>query len=257
MPLYTTEAVILRTYKLGEADRIVVFLTKDRGKKRGVAHGARRSRSRFGGALEPLTKVSVAYFEKERRELVSLNYAEAERSPFAAVDPRALGYAAYFAELLDEWSPDGDPNEKMYRLGASTVEACAAGVPIDCLARYFEYWVLRLQGVFPSHVACHRCGSALDALGQGGAYLMAGEPVLTCVPCARAVGRAPEECGAELSSQALVFLKGAATVSPLRVGELPFSARVDRELEAVHRRLLLTHLDKELKSTRVLREMRP
>ena len=70
MPLHTAEALVLRTYKLGEADRIVVFLTRDRGKKRGVAKGARRQRSPFAGALEPLTEVRVAYFESERRELV-------------------------------------------------------------------------------------------------------------------------------------------------------------------------------------------
>ena len=51
MPVYTTEALVLRTYKLGEADRIVVFLTRDRGKKRGVAKGARRPKSRFTGGL--------------------------------------------------------------------------------------------------------------------------------------------------------------------------------------------------------------
>ena len=79
MPLYTADALVLRTYKLGEADRIVVFLTRDRGKKRGVAKGARRARSRFAGALEPLTEVRVAYFESERRELVGLNYAEPQR----------------------------------------------------------------------------------------------------------------------------------------------------------------------------------
>jgi len=55
MPAHTTDALILRTYKLGESDRIVVFLTRDRGKKRGVAKNARQSRRRFGGALEPLT----------------------------------------------------------------------------------------------------------------------------------------------------------------------------------------------------------
>jgi DNA repair protein RecO (recombination protein O) len=75
VPLYTADALVLRTYKLGEADLIVVFLTRDRGKKRGVAKHARRSRKRFGGALEPLTEVRVAYFEKERRELVGLNSA--------------------------------------------------------------------------------------------------------------------------------------------------------------------------------------
>ena len=89
MPLYTADALVLRTYKLGEADRIVVFLTRDRGKKRGVAKGARRPRSRFTGALEPLTEVSVAYFEKERRELVGLNYAETRRSPLVLGSPDA------------------------------------------------------------------------------------------------------------------------------------------------------------------------
>ena len=87
MPLYTAEALVLRTYKLGEADRIVVFLTRDRGKKRGVAPNARKSRKRFGAALEPLTEVRVSYFEKERRELVGLNYAEPVRSPLSAVEP--------------------------------------------------------------------------------------------------------------------------------------------------------------------------
>ena len=84
MPLYSADALILRTYKLGEADRIVVFLTRDRGKKRGVAKGARRTKSNFAGALEPLTHARVAYFEKERRELVSLNYSEASRSALSA-----------------------------------------------------------------------------------------------------------------------------------------------------------------------------
>jgi len=95
MPLYTTDALILRTYKLGESDRIVVFLTRDRGKKRGVAKGARRLRSKFGGALEPMTRAVVVYFEKENRELVSLNTVDTVRSPLSAKDPEALGYVGY------------------------------------------------------------------------------------------------------------------------------------------------------------------
>src|SRR5712691_6343588 len=148
MPLYTTDALILRTYKLGESDRIVVFLTRDRGKRRGVAKNAQRSVRRFGGALEPLTLGRVAYFERERRDLVSLNYVEPVRSPLAAADGDALGYVGYFAELIDEWAQEADPNETLFRLGASMVEAIAVGVPIEPLARYFEYWLLRLQGVY-------------------------------------------------------------------------------------------------------------
>src|SRR6185295_6643147 len=144
MPLYTGEALVLRTYKLGEADRIVVFLTRDRGKKRGVAPNARKSRKRFGAALEPLTEVRVSYFEKERRELVGLNYAEPVRSPLSATSPEALGYSHYFAELIDEWAAEADVDERLYRLGTAALEA---------LARYFECWLLRLQGVYPPDLA--------------------------------------------------------------------------------------------------------
>ena len=150
MPLYTAEALVLRTYKLGEADRIVVFLTRDRGKKRGVAHNARKSRKRFGAALEPLTEVRVSYFEKERRELVGLNYAEPVRSPLSAASPEALGYSHYFAELIDEWAAEADVDERLFRLGTSALEALVSGAPPEALARYFECWLLRLQGVYPA-----------------------------------------------------------------------------------------------------------
>src|SRR4249920_1383144 len=156
MPLYTSDALILRTYKLGESDRIVVFLTRDRGKKRGVAKNARQSRRRFGGALEPMTYGRVGYFERERRELVSLNFVEPARSPLSAADGEALGYVGYFAELIDEWAQEADPNETLFRLGASMVEALAEGVPIEPLARYFEYWLLRLQGVYEPDAALTR-----------------------------------------------------------------------------------------------------
>jgi DNA repair protein RecO (recombination protein O) len=149
VPLYTAEALVLRTYKLGEADRIVVFLTRDRGKKRGVAPNARKSRKRFGAALEPLTEVRVSYFEKEQRELVGLNYAEPVRSPLSATSPEALGYSHYFAELIDEWSVEADVDERLFRLGTSVLEALVSGVPVDALARYFECCLLRLQGVYP------------------------------------------------------------------------------------------------------------
>jgi DNA repair protein RecO (recombination protein O) len=212
MPLYTTDALILRTYKLAESDRIVVFLTRDRGKKRGVAKNARQSRRRFGGALEPLTYGRVGCLERERRELVSLHYVEPRRSPLAAVDGEALGYVGYFAELIDEWAPEADPNEPLFRLGVSIVEAIADGVPIEPLARYFEHWLLRLQGVY--------------------------------------------ELDERMSADARAFLAAARTASPAAVGRIAVSSRTLAELELAHRALIAMHLEKELKSARVLREMR-
>jgi hypothetical protein len=93
--------------------------------------------------------VRVSYFEKEQRELVGLNYAEPVRSPLSATSPEALGYSHYFAELIDEWSVEADVDERLFRLGTSVLEALVSGVPVDALARYFECWLLRLQGVYP------------------------------------------------------------------------------------------------------------
>ena len=264
MPLYTADALVLRTYKLGEADRIVVFLTSDRGKKRGVAKSARRPRSRFAGALEPLTHVRVAYFEKETRELVSLNYAEPVRSPMAGPG-EAVHYASYFAELIDEWAPADDPNETLYRLGASVVDAMAHGMSPELLARYFEYWVLRLQGVYPPHLACHRCGERFTGRPSAsagvsadrrdaGAWLSPTEGVLTCSPCAEGLGGRPS--GARLSADALWFLALARQNGPRELAELMVAGPVLAELEALHRLLMARHLERELKSLRVLRELR-
>jgi DNA repair protein RecO (recombination protein O) len=255
MPLYTSDALILRTYKLGDADRIVVFLTRDRGKKRGVAKGARRTRSRFMGALEPLTEVKVAYFEKERRELVSLNYAEVGRSPFSADRGDALAHIGYFAELIDEWAPEASPDERLYRLGASVVDALMSGAPVEALARYFEYWLLRLQGVYPSQVACHRCQAPLGA-GIQSAYLSVEDRQFTCERCAPLVPAAPGGVGPQLSMDALYFLQQSRQVGPDRVGEIHLSKDAARELERVHRMLIVLHLEKELRSTRVLRSLR-
>jgi DNA repair protein RecO (recombination protein O) len=245
MPLYTADALILRTYKLAESDRIVVFLTSDRGKKRGVAKGARRPRSRFVGALETLTRVSVAYFERENRELVSLNYAEALRSPLALSGTGALGYVGYFAELLDEWAADADPNEKLYRLGAAVMDALAHGAPVEPLARYFEFWLLRLEGVYPSAIRCDVCRSAFE----DEAFVEPRDRVLVCRGCSAG----PR--GLKLSAGALRFLRAAARTRPADVEALRLESAAGRELEAAHRALITVHLEKDLKSARVLREM--
>jgi len=245
MPVYTSEALILRTYTLGEVDRIVVFLTRDRGKKRGVAKGARRVRSRFTGALEPMTRAGVAYYEREQRDLVRINYVEPTRSPLSGSNGEALGYVGYFAELIDEWAPEAHADERLFRLGSSITDAIAAGALADPLARYFEYWLLRLQGVYPSLVACPACASPL----VGGAVMPPREDVFVCPSCAPGGGTA-------LGIEALKFLKAAGGTAPDRLEALPLQPRASRELETVHRRLLNLHLEKELKSARVLREMR-
>lgn len=246
MPLFTADALILRTYKLGEADRIVVFLTSDRGKRRGVARGARRTRSRFLGGLEVFTQARVAYVEREHRDLVRLNYVEPVRSPLVSTDVQVLEHASYFAELVDEWALEGDPSERVFRLGTSVIGALAAGAPVARVARYFEYWLLRLQGVYPSMVACEQCGVSL---WERGAQVMAPYGVCVCSDCGGPEG------GAGLSRDALAFLRAAATRPPGELGEVPLTPRAGRELLSAHRMLIAANLQKELRSVRVLREL--
>ena len=214
MPLFTADALILRKFTIGESDSLVVFLTRDRGKKRGVAKNARQSRRRFGGALEPMTYGRVTYRERERRDLVFVQDMAPTRSPLrmSTTDGDAYGHLGYFAELIDEWAPENDPNETLFRLGASMVDALTAGVAVDPLARYFEYWLLKLQGVY--------------------------------------------EADPRASAGARAFLEAARTCSPTGLSNVAVSAVVLRELEAVHREKIAMHLEKDLKSARVLREMR-
>jgi DNA repair protein RecO (recombination protein O) len=167
MPLHTTDAFVLRTYTLAEADKIGVFLSKDHGKLRGVAHGARKIRSRFGSSLEPFTEVSLTYFQKEGRELVSISNCEILRSHFASAsrDFAVAGAFSYMAEVISEFLPDNEPNETLYRLVAAVLEGIEQGHELLRMLRYFETWLLRLAGYFPDTSHCSACGEriALDA----------------------------------------------------------------------------------------------
>jgi recombinational DNA repair protein (RecF pathway) len=139
----------------------------------------------------------------------------------------------------------------LYRLGASVLEALAAG-RIEPLARYFEFWIMRLQGVYPSFTTCHGCGCALNAEG-GGAWLAPGSHVFTCAACAPAGNG---NLAPSLSPEALGFLSTVRRLPPLAVGALMLTPPVAAELERVHHMLMGRHLERELKSTRVLRELR-
>jgi DNA repair protein RecO (recombination protein O) len=253
MRAHSADALILRTYRYGEADRIVVFLTADHGKKRGVAKNASKSRRRFGAALEPLTRGTVAYVEREHRDLVRIDRIEPRQSPLLAVAGRSgddgahvLGHAAYFAELLDEWAAEGHANARMFRLAASVAEALVRPGSIDALARYFEYWLLRLEGVYPALDVCPGCGR--PSLGAG-AVLVAHDRHYVCQDCR------PQ--GPRLSPDAMAFLRRSGTRTPRAAAEAGAPAGTLAEIERVHHRLIALHLEKELRSARVVKELRP
>jgi DNA repair protein RecO (recombination protein O) len=250
MPVYSSDALVLRTHRYGEADRIVVFLTEDRGKKRGVAKHASASRRRFGGALEPLTLGRATYMERENRELVRLDRIEPTGTPMTAAagreageGARALGHVAYFAELIDEWAPDASPNPRLFRLGSAVSTALDRGGSIEALARYFEYWLLRLEGVYPAIDRCPRCGRDLG----GEAVLVAAERAYVCGRCALA--------GVRLSPAAMAFLRAIGARTPSDVTDAGAPPEALRVLEQVHHQLIAMHLEKTLRSARVVKEL--
>lgn len=179
MALKESEAIVLRTYPLREADLLVTLFTRAEGKIRGVARAAKKSRRRFGAALEPLTYVRVYYDDRERHELARLDSCEVLDSPLASTMtyPRAVALG-HVAELLDELLPEREASDAVFRLALSVLVGLRAPdvwLPIT----YFELWMTRLMGYLPELSECSVCGRTLNgsrayfhALADG---LMCGE----------------------------------------------------------------------------------
>ena len=162
MALKESEALVLRTYPLREADLLVTLFTRQEGKVRGVARSAKKSKRRFGGALEPLTYVKALYADKERQELARLDACEVIESPMATevTYPRAVALA-HVAEVLDELLPDREANDAVFRLALSVTHALK-GPEIWMPVTYFDLWMTRLMGYLPDLTECIVCGRALN-----------------------------------------------------------------------------------------------
>jgi DNA repair protein RecO (recombination protein O) len=190
MAVLTSEAVVLRTWPVQEADLIVSLFTRDYGRLRGVAKAALKSRKRFGGALEPMTVARACFAERPRQELVRLDRLEIIRSPLSEpVDHTRMAVLSLYAEVIDEALPERDPQETVFRLLASVLEQTHAvemsprspdardrGHPAIeretvhppssgpwMALTYFSLWMTRLMGLLPDISHCIVCGEALHA----------------------------------------------------------------------------------------------
>ena len=162
MALQESEAIVLRTYPLREADLLVTLFTRVEGKVRGVARSAKKSKRRFGGALEPMTYVRAFYDVRERQELVRLDSCEVLESPMAGEVTYARAVAlAHVAELVDELLPDREANDAIFRLTLSVLRALT-GTEVWMPVTYFELWLTRLVGLLPELTECIACGRTLN-----------------------------------------------------------------------------------------------
>jgi DNA repair protein RecO (recombination protein O) len=243
MPTDQSEAIVLRTSNVGDQDKIVVLFGRDKGLFRGVAKGARKFGNRFGSSLEPMTVVRVFYYEKERRELVTISGCDILESFFEIqADPKTAFLLSYFAELVEEFAPARAKEDVLYRLLLSVLRALAAGGDRLILAAYFEAWFLHINGYLPDLGACRKCRKPLNpgwlSAKRDGAYCS------DCAPLKK------EEVPAETQA----FLRWARKNAPSQPDGRAFTpdelGRIRKTLQA----MIVFHLEKEPRTLQFLKD---
>ena len=246
MPLDQADAIVLRTSALGDIDKLAVFLTREKGLVRGVAKGARKFGNRFGSALEPMSHVTVFYYEKERRDLVTVSGCDLVESFFEIqADLKSSLTLSYFAELIEEVVPGRSGEDVMFRLLLSVLRALRMKGELGLLTRYFEAWFLQANGFLPDVGRCRGCRRELAAEEAG--WLSPKRDGIYCDACAPA---RRDEVRRELAR----FVQWARRNPPPSTDEIPFSPG---ELKAVQKNLqalIVFHLEREPRSLRYIRE---
>jgi DNA repair protein RecO (recombination protein O) len=242
MGLYREDAIVLRTYRLGEADRIVVLMTAGRGKVRAVAKGVRKTKSRFGGRLEPASHVSLLLYEG--RELDIVSQAEAI-DHFRGIREHmsAMRDALAVLEAVDQVAQEGEADRRLFAMLLGALRTLSER-PSPLIVAGFYWKLLALDGAAPLLDRCVRCGAtgelldvvALDTL-EGGVLCR------RCLPTAG--GRQAISPGAlDLVRRVL----GGDLAGALATPDGPVAA----EVTELGTRALEAHLERRLRVPRLL-----
>jgi len=244
MPLHESEAIILQSYSLGESDRLVSFLSRNMGRVRGVAAGARRTKSRFGSTLERLTHVRLWFFEKETRDLVRINQSELIESFLDAFSDFPSSVAlSIFSEVTEAVLPEHEPSDANFRLLLLAAQAIKRTLRPELPLAYFSLWTVKLAGWLPALHACARCGRAIAA-GEP-AYFSRGASAILCGRCRTPGLRV-------LSSAALAAARAMLTEKLDRLSEEIVAPRAARELTDVMLDVIESQIDRKLVSRELL-----
>jgi len=243
MPVRESEAIVLRTFSLGEGDLLVSFLSRLHGRLRGVASGARKPKSRFAATLEPLSYVRIWFYERETRDLVRINQVELIES-FVDVqsDYSSSLVLALASEVTEAVLGEKEVAEPNFRLLLLTVRAVRSGISMPLVLAYFALWIVRLGGWLPRFDRCSRCAADLTA----GAYLTEG-PGLVCSACRMA--------GERLLSQDAIRIAQRISYEKLEVlasKSLPNNAL--SELKDYMLSIIEQHMERSLQSRRLLEQ---
>jgi DNA repair protein RecO (recombination protein O) len=220
MPVRESEAIVLRTYPLGEGDRLVSFLSRTEGRLRGVARAARRPKSRFGATLEPLTHIRIWYYERETRPLVRISQCELMESFLDAQRAYNANVAfALMAEITEGVLPEHEPSDPMFRLLLATCRSIQKTGLVALPITYFALWTVKLGGWLPPLDRCAGCGR--DLAGQGG-WIGGEAGDLFCRECrpsgARPVSNEALRAAQPMLRESLEKLAAAGTRVPLELG---------------------------------------
>lgn len=236
MALYREQGVVLRTYKLGEADRIVVVMTAGRGKVRAVAKGVRKTKSRIGGRLQPPSHLALQLYEG--RELDTVTQAES-LDHFGALheDLDRLGDALALLEAVDQVAGERHADPRLYQMLVGALRTLTTA-PAPLLVPGFYWKLLSLDGAEPLLDRCARCGDAgadlvAFELAEGGAL---------CRACRTGVPVSPEAL--DLVRRILGGDLGGALRHP--------AGPVASEVAALATAALEAHLERRLRVLRLL-----
>jgi DNA repair protein RecO (recombination protein O) len=247
MPVHESEAIILQSYPLGEADRLVSFLSRSMGRVRGVAAGARRTKSRFGSTLERLSHVHIWFYEKQNRELVRINQCDLVESFLDAFRDYGSGVAlAILSEVTETVLPDHEPSDANFRLLLLVAQAIKKTGKPELPLAYFVLWTVKLGGWLPTLDACARCGRHLDA--KEAAYFSPSASAISCSKCRRPGMRT-------LSPPVLAAARKMLSERLDKLNEEMISPRAARDLSDVMLDVIEHQIDRKLKSRELLESL--
>ena len=238
MPLAQSESFVLRTFNIGEQDKLVVFFSRDFGLFRGIAKGARKFANRFGSSLEPMSYVKVFYYEKERKELVTISNCDLLESFFDIQKDLDISLAlSYFSELIEQFFPARSKDDTLFRLLLSTLQAFKTYTNPEFLSAYFEAWFLKINGLLPDFKRCKKCKNEITDHG----WLSLKRDGIFCNNCAQ---QKKEEIKPELNA----FIKWVKKNPPPRDNKIPFSEQQIESVRKILKSIVIFHMEREPKS---------
>ena len=246
MPLVKTTAIVLRSRKWGDADRIVTFYTRERGKIRGAARGARRLKSRFGAALEPFSLCRLNLYERTGDSLFRISQVDLVRSSQKLLESLSLiDSAARMVNVMAAITPDGDPDPLLFDTLEQGLASLQESQDPTFMALLFQIRLLGVTGFRPQTDHCAACGKT-HFVGEPQFSPVAGG--LVCLSCA---AHQRVRCVA-LSRGSLSFLQQAIRLDSALVTRLRASGQVRGEVEAAIEGYVTVVAGKRLPSTNFL-----